>query len=906
MPQVTDILRSIDYPTKVVTLDFETYFDTEYSLRKMSTIEYVTDPRFEFLGVGYKRLGEAPIFVHGDKGVIKHLQSRHGQNFENITIACHNAMFDVLILNLKFGINPPYLIDTLQLARHWEARARNSAKEIAERLEIKAKGDTKQFKGLHYGGMTNEQESALKDYTEGDVIIQEEFLKFYLPKIANLGQELFLARHTLDIYYHPQLQFDQRKAKLLKIKMFAELRKVASRVGLTDKQLRAQTFANVVQEALPEGEHVPTKMGKNGLIPAFAKDDEGMKALLMHPVEKVRKLVEARLAVKSWPLHIKRVQNMINQSRVAVNGCFPVALKYFGGHLGRWSGAEKTNAQNFGGSGRMTPLHPLIGQVKGLLSAPDGFVLISSDYAQIEARVLAWLAGQTNLLAGFAAGQDIYSKFATSLFGSKVRKPRETDPGPVYTLMKTHRGFGKDAILGCVAKGTPVLTNTGFKPIEKVTTHDRLWDGVQWVTHWGIIYRGEKRCVKVKNVWMTPEHEVLTSEGWTTAVELSMSNQGLGVDTENLPSIILNMGRQGGLSPSNVIAPVVESLLRQETTWSKENLHVVMSVLKPNLAGLKRLCPNFWVSQGMKEWLREFVVSLKDAMIIDVRHTTDMADAALRFGISGSQIEQILLGTLCPYLDGMIQNLRSTVLTTIKDMNLVISDLLLGNSKLETRNAICYDILNVGPYKRYQINGMVGSNCGYGMGKKLFYERCRQNDALRPSFDNGTYNFGFIEKLIKTYRAKYAMIPRFWRATEKAFKYVTRYQGKSVKLPCGIGFDSEGSTTFIRLLSGRYIRYPNAKVSVHNDIRYKYNSLWGGILVENIVQATARDILAHAIINTEHYNIVLHCHDSITYMIPKNGAEAMMGLIESILKQKPDWADDLPLDVESKISKELE
>ena len=195
---------------------------------------------------------------------------------------------------------------------------------------------------------------------------------------------------------------------------------------------------------------------------------------------------------------------------------------------------------------------------------------------------------------------------------------------------------------------------------------------------------------------------------------------------------------------------------------------------------------------------------------------------------------------------------------------------------------------------------------GYGMGSPRFYNNCLSNPDLRPLFDDGTYDFAFIEKLIKIYRTRYKKIPKFWRAVEKAYKYVTRYPGKSIILPCGIGFDSEGTTTYIRLLSGRYIRYPNANVNVYGDIRYKYGSLWGGTLVENIVQATARDILSHAIVNTEFYNIVLHCHDSLVYMIPKNGAESMMDLIKSVLLQKPDWAEGLPLDVESKISKELE
>ena len=47
-----DILNQIGYPTNILCLDFETYFDTEYSLKKMSTIEYINDPRFELTGLG--------------------------------------------------------------------------------------------------------------------------------------------------------------------------------------------------------------------------------------------------------------------------------------------------------------------------------------------------------------------------------------------------------------------------------------------------------------------------------------------------------------------------------------------------------------------------------------------------------------------------------------------------------------------------------------------------------------------------------------------------------------------------------------------------------------------------------------------------------------------------------------
>lgn len=74
------------------------------------------------------------------------------------------------------------------------------------------------------------------------------------------------------------------------------------------------------------------------------------------------------------------------------------------------------------------------------------FIII--DSAQIEARVLAWVAGQNDLLKSFASGEDVYSIFASTLFNCVVRKPEEEDPEPVAKFLGIKRGFGKDAILG--------------------------------------------------------------------------------------------------------------------------------------------------------------------------------------------------------------------------------------------------------------------------------------------------------------------------------------------------------------------------------------------------------------------------------------------------------------------------
>jgi len=219
-------------------------------------------------------------------------------------------------------------------------------------------------------------------------------------------------------------------------------------------------FLEILKDILPDNEKPPMKQGKNGLILAAAKDDEGCKQLLNHHVKKVRDLINARVSVKSWGGHIKRVDNLMGQAR-ARGGKIGAPLSFHSAHTGRWGGAEKINLQNLGGRGRAgAGTHPLIQAVRGMLTAPDGYIFGLNDYAQIQARILPWLAGQDDLVQGFANGEDIYSAFATELFKAPVRKPKETDPGPINKLLTIRRGFGKDAILGC---GFGMGTNRFFE-----------------------------------------------------------------------------------------------------------------------------------------------------------------------------------------------------------------------------------------------------------------------------------------------------------------------------------------------------------------------------------------------------------------------------------------------------------
>jgi hypothetical protein len=75
--------------------------------------------------------------------------------------------------------------------------------------------------------------------------------------------------------------------------------------------------------------------------------------------------------------------------------------------------------------------------------------------------------------------------------------------------------YGPKLVENCLAHGTLVLTERGLVPIQKIQTHDRIWDGVEWVTHEGLIDRGIQETVCIgRDIEMTANHKILTTEGW--------------------------------------------------------------------------------------------------------------------------------------------------------------------------------------------------------------------------------------------------------------------------------------------------------------------------------------------------------------------------------------------------------
>lgn len=653
------------------------------------------------------------------------------------------------------------------------------------------------------------------------------------------------------------------------------------------------SFERLLRKTLGE-EQPPVKNGKNKIILALASTDSGREQMLNHENGRVRELMRARIAVRSWPLHQRRVQGIVRQAK-ACGGFMPMGLNYYGAKTGRWSGSENVNVQNLPARSE----YALVNQIRGLLTAPPGHVLVITDAAQIEARNLAWQAGQDDLVAAFAGGREIYCEFASEVLGSRIRKPRSGDPSIVVQYLKHYRQFGKIGILGCLAEGTPILTDNGWKPIERVQIYDLVWEGERWVSHAGVVYQGEQECQNVHGVWMTPDHEVHHDGGWYQGQDLLTHNLKWETATANLQYPRLYVDREAGLSPSNVLAPVVEFLLRAATIWSPENLRGVMSVLKKRL--LRRIHDmGLCRSRIVLDFVTAFVRSLVDATHA---HIPDTGDGESVCTLPGWKIDICFTDTLCHYRDGITPLWRSIGLTTTETTNPEIS-----GSLPEPRTCRTYDIVQAGSNRRFQAGPLLVANCGYGMG----VDRCLQYardvfhiDIARP----------LAEKIVGHYREKYRRICKLWGDVERAFKYVVRYPSETCELDHGLTFCNDEGTVILGLPSGRALYYHDPYIAKDDRGRDQLCMpderktgaeirMWGGYLVENIIQATSRDILGDAILILEGigYPVALHAHDEVILVVPEAHGEAALAAAIKTLSQTPIWCPGMPLDAEGTIT----
>ena len=406
----------------ILTIDFETFYDRTFSLSKMTTEEYIRDEMFEVIGVSVKRNDEEAQWFSGTKAKTKAWLDQF--DWDNSIAVAHNAVFDMAILNWVFDIRPKRIVDTLSMLRAIDGPdAGNSLAKAAERYGLGKKGDEViNALGKRRLDFTPEEMARYAGYCINDTDLTYELFQRIAAGFPAI--ELRLIDLTIRMFSEPVLELDKKAleghlGKVQRMKNDLLGKALITKDNLMSNPQLAETLRSLGVD--PPMKVSPTT-GKDTF--AFAKNDEEFKALLDHENAVVQAIVAARLGVKST-LEESRTERFI---KIAERGALPVPLRYYAAHTGRWGGDDKVNLQNLP---RKSPL-------KKAMLAPEGYTFIDCDSSQIEARTLAWLAGQDDLVAAFDRGEDVYKIMASSIYGVSVDE-----------VTDDQRFVGKTTILGC-------------------------------------------------------------------------------------------------------------------------------------------------------------------------------------------------------------------------------------------------------------------------------------------------------------------------------------------------------------------------------------------------------------------------------------------------------------------------
>ena len=412
----------------LITIDFETFYDkSTFSLSKMTTEEYVRSDRFEVIGVAVKVNDGETEWGSGTHEQIKSWLQTY--DWENSGVLAHNMMFDGFILSERFGINPKIYLDTLCMGRALHGvEVGGSLGALTERYGIGEKGtEVLNASGKNRTDFNAEDLERYGDYCINDVELTYKLFNIMMNK-GFPKKELRLIDLTLRMFCQPKLDLNLNLLEMHLSDIKEKKEKLLVEAGVEDKGELASNpkFASLLESfGVPVPMKISPTTGKETY--ALAKNDEEFKALAEHPDVRVQALVAARMGTKST-LEETRTERFIG---IAKRGLMPVPLKYYAAHTGRWGGSDSLNLQNLPSRGENA------GKLKKAIEAPEGYVILDADSSQIEARVLAWLSGQNDLVEAFRDGKDVYKIMASAIYGKSVEE-----------ITKEERFVGKTTILG--------------------------------------------------------------------------------------------------------------------------------------------------------------------------------------------------------------------------------------------------------------------------------------------------------------------------------------------------------------------------------------------------------------------------------------------------------------------------
>ena len=971
---------------RLVSLDFETYYDADYTLKKMSTSEYVRDPRFKAQMLGIK-IGYGKTRIILAKNIRAELAKIP---WATHSVLCHNTQFDGFILSQHYGVHPAYLYDSLSMARGLHSNDIGAGlDEVSVFYGGKGKLDGTLEKTKGVLTWPKDLNAEVSTYCANDVDEMLRVFKLMLPKMP--ADEIDLIDMITRMFTSPVLRVDldrvekelarelERREKLMyaavdpsRYDLGGDLYNKKEWMAMLDVRERLlegterdmhiikkiiganEKFANLLRD---EGVEPPTKVSdawmkkskeeredESGKYTyAFAKDDIKFANLpldieswgydLEDPEQlkecsakqdRLQSLVDVRIAVKS-------TTNVTRAERFLVAGsngmALPVGYAYYRAHTGRLGGNNKMNMQNLtrGGELRLSIL------------APKGQVLCVQDSGQIEARVNAWLWGQEDLLQAFATAdkwnkktmgvatgdnRDAYCRFADLVYGREIT----TDDS-------TERFVGKV----CIAEGELVLTHRGLVPINLISKEDWLWDGVEWITHDGVIDQGIREVITYDGLTATPDHEVFTEDGRVIPLGQAASEmvrlQRTGAEGQSIRFCDDHVIADTPRKRLSVRVGLLQSEQSQETDLPQQPQERQDDILPQERTQASAACRS--AGAEVRRYIGAMHQSFAQALgeLRRARHQEPIcfADGIHPVGVDKSPAQG--LQGCGDRQDGQRRALRAGELTVsdaagkhteppqhredyVVGQTLDIrrfSEPLQQNLDLQARGAArayggadirqvrVFDIANAGPRLRYTVSDKLVFNCVLGLGYQMGGPKLQMTLA-KGALGGPPVHFPLeqCKGIVNAYRAANYKIRNGWEICKRIIDDMAHGREGSHG-----PINWEANT--IWLPNGMALKYPDLRKATDEQgwDAWTYQSgdqrkkIYGGLLCENIVQALARIIVMWQMLQINKKNrCVMTTHDEVVALAKIAAAQKCVDLMAKWMRTPPPWCSGLALNTE--------
>lgn len=414
--------------------DFETFWDVGYTLKSMSTTDYVHDARFSIHGASCAIADQEPQWLVGVE-LYEWLRDNRSKLFVG-----HHTLFDGYVIRHAYEWTFEHYFCTMGMIEAlFQGAVGRGLDEAMTSLLGWQTGKTdilQRTKGKYWDEFTKDEREEMAFYANHDLKATQELFYKFGPCLPYSEWEVM--SNTLKMFCRPLLKFDE--PLLFKALNDAhqeredEIETAIKLFDCTEDDLKGNiTFEKLLARCDYEMPMKPSPSVKGKMIPALAKTDQGFQDMLESDDPRVKALAEGRQAVKSTQ-GITRAQRFKDLHEAV--GYLPAAYNYYRAHTGRPTGANKINVANLKRGS----------DLRKSIVAPDGSVLGVADSSQIECRSDGYLAGQEDLMDLFRERRDPYNDMASEIFGRTIDRKYQDESGEYPDFLE---GFiGKTAVLG--------------------------------------------------------------------------------------------------------------------------------------------------------------------------------------------------------------------------------------------------------------------------------------------------------------------------------------------------------------------------------------------------------------------------------------------------------------------------